>query len=354
MPKGLKGWAIWGGFQIALTLVLKLIYRLAENAMMGWGDDQIARWLGIASPTATTVAEWAIPFALAAFILWLYHLIQVHFLSGPTIYTIGNPQGAIRKNIISQTPRRLYAHALNAEKTLGKRVIIAWVLIIASGTGLIVGILLLATNRSGSDANVGAVLVTGDNAPPALTNEPVSKKQITPQKRRMTAYDLTQRQKALDAVEPFIDEIEKSPASLPINQFNWERSFQRGGTDQIMRDLSSLAQELTSLNDQILAFKNQQRYPEIATIIIPLDLGSRTPMMSGMTNDLRNLRNTLRDIGTKHQEAQPDFLRARDYFGSWDKYTGSLRSWPGTTRKAVRDKRREYEENIEVYDGEKN
>jgi hypothetical protein len=79
------------------------------------GDDQIATAIGITSPSAQTAIAWAIPLLLAFITLWVYHLIQVRVLQAPTvaIHTIGNPQRAIRDNIISQIPRQLQVAANN-------------------------------------------------------------------------------------------------------------------------------------------------------------------------------------------------------------------------------------------------
>ena len=79
MPRGWKGWAVWGVAQVALTLIFKFIAKLAENAMLGWGDDRIADWLGI---TSATIAPWIIPFVLAGLTLWIYHLIHNRFVIG--------------------------------------------------------------------------------------------------------------------------------------------------------------------------------------------------------------------------------------------------------------------------------
>lgn len=76
MPTGFKGWAIWVAAQAALTFVLRLLIKLADNAVMGWGDDHIAAYFGIKSPTGDTVFEWGLPFTMAALILLAYHLIQ--------------------------------------------------------------------------------------------------------------------------------------------------------------------------------------------------------------------------------------------------------------------------------------
>lgn len=73
MPQGIKGWAIWLAAQALLTLALKLVVKLVDNALISWGDDTIAAWLGITSPSSSTVFNWGLPFALAAVALWFYH-----------------------------------------------------------------------------------------------------------------------------------------------------------------------------------------------------------------------------------------------------------------------------------------
>lgn len=79
MPKGFRGWAIWAVAQAAVTYAIKLLIKLADNAMMGWGDDQLAEFFGITSPSASTVFNWAVPFVLAAMALGLFH----HFTTRP-------------------------------------------------------------------------------------------------------------------------------------------------------------------------------------------------------------------------------------------------------------------------------
>lgn len=55
--------------------------------MIGWGDDQIAAYFGITSPRFTTAFEWAVPFTLAALILFIYHSIHTRMVSSPVVPT---------------------------------------------------------------------------------------------------------------------------------------------------------------------------------------------------------------------------------------------------------------------------
>jgi hypothetical protein len=69
------------GVTAALTVALRLLGRLAagltSNAIMGWGDDQIAAWLGITAPSfiaaISFVTAWGPPLFLAVVTMWLYH-----------------------------------------------------------------------------------------------------------------------------------------------------------------------------------------------------------------------------------------------------------------------------------------
>jgi hypothetical protein len=92
MPQGIKGWAIWIAAQAAVTYAIKLLIKLADNAVMGWGDDRLAEFLGITSPNASTVFSWAVPFALAAVTLWLFH----HFTTRPLKAALANQSGGDR------------------------------------------------------------------------------------------------------------------------------------------------------------------------------------------------------------------------------------------------------------------
>jgi hypothetical protein len=155
MPNSIQGWLVWGFFQAVLTFAWKLIFKLAEHAVLGWGDDQIAEALGITSPSIQTIVTWAIPLALAFLTLWAYHLIQTHFFHPPAvaIHTIGNPQGAIRQSIISQIPRHLYDRAANAQALLRSNVALGWIIIVLAITGLIAGIAILTSQRSNTVAS---------------------------------------------------------------------------------------------------------------------------------------------------------------------------------------------------------
>ncbi len=63
----------------AIFGVLRVIWALIENALTGWGDDQIANSLGIHSPTTKWVVEqlwnWGIPLLLLAGLLFAYHKV---------------------------------------------------------------------------------------------------------------------------------------------------------------------------------------------------------------------------------------------------------------------------------------
>jgi hypothetical protein len=143
----LRRFVVDGLVALALGYVIKklifpLLEKLAENAMLGWMDDKIGDAIGL---TAQNAINWFVAFGLAAVILWLYHVLQVRFFQKPSvaIYTIGNPQDAVRENIISQIPRRLYDEGNHAAVFLGSRVILAWILIIGCSVGLIAGLLIL-------------------------------------------------------------------------------------------------------------------------------------------------------------------------------------------------------------------
>ena len=55
-----------------------MVVELIENAILGWGDDQIALWLRIRSPTPTQVSklamEWAPPLLAMGVLMYGYHI----------------------------------------------------------------------------------------------------------------------------------------------------------------------------------------------------------------------------------------------------------------------------------------
>jgi len=74
--------------EFGVWAVLTAIYRwllwlgsgLASNALMGWGDDQIAAWFGITAPSFVYVVSfatsWGPPLLLAAATMWIYHRLH--------------------------------------------------------------------------------------------------------------------------------------------------------------------------------------------------------------------------------------------------------------------------------------
>jgi hypothetical protein len=74
----------------ALTAIFKLLWRgtylLAENAIVGWADDQIASALGISSPNLAAAINlfwnWGIPVLLAILVLFIYHHVHSRWHGG--------------------------------------------------------------------------------------------------------------------------------------------------------------------------------------------------------------------------------------------------------------------------------
>jgi hypothetical protein len=198
----LRRWLVDGVVAVALAYVLKhyvfpLLQKLAENAMLGWVDDKIAQALG---DDLQTALNWVIALGLATAIMWVYHLVQVRFFrSSPVvIHSIVNPQGEIRQNIISQIPRHLYAQGQAAKTALGTKVVVGWIIIIASVVGLIAGIGLVLANKS--IAQRGTV-ANSEYVPPAW------------------AQDTQIRQKLISFIRSNADEIRDSVYRVNQNMF---------------------------------------------------------------------------------------------------------------------------------------
>jgi len=71
--------------------IAKLIFKLGDNALMGWGDGLIGRWLGVTSPTEQVglgfLLEWSPPIVLTLLAWWLLYRMgrarAVHKPVGP-------------------------------------------------------------------------------------------------------------------------------------------------------------------------------------------------------------------------------------------------------------------------------
>lgn len=111
MPRGLKAWAIWLSVQAvvttALTFAWRVIIKLAEHAMVGWADDQIAAVFGLASPTLRAVASWAFPIVLAVITLFVFYrfILWQHQLAGAIEDPVASPSAPPSRARIASPPR---------------------------------------------------------------------------------------------------------------------------------------------------------------------------------------------------------------------------------------------------------
>jgi hypothetical protein len=92
-------------------LVLTIIWKLFENAVLGWGDDQIAALFGIKAPSATTVVSWAIPFLLAGATLWIYHLVHQRWFASQS-----RPDDHIYPPTVTQSPPPLWTPLITVKR----------------------------------------------------------------------------------------------------------------------------------------------------------------------------------------------------------------------------------------------
>ncbi|MGC2221121.1 MAG: hypothetical protein WA624_01495 [Methylocella sp.] len=74
-----KGWTFFAAAQLVFTVIVKL----ADNAVLTWADGQIASYLGLSTPQASTVISWIVPaivvfvsLAIVVFVsLLIYHFV---------------------------------------------------------------------------------------------------------------------------------------------------------------------------------------------------------------------------------------------------------------------------------------
>jgi hypothetical protein len=241
---------------LAVQAVLTLAWRLAQNAMLGWGDDQVGALLGITSPALSTVAAWTIPFLLAAATLWGFYLyLKNQWSRNPTvaIHTIGSPRGEVLESIISQIPRHLYAHASNADRVLGTRVLVGWLLIVICGVGLIVGIGLLVTTKPSP-----AVPFWNFARPDAPAKPPE-----VPQKpqRRYSSADIPKLTPVLQRISDVVT-AEGTPLSAEIYRFsnNLPQNLNELGTQGMLHQVQAYADLANSFGAKIDDIQTQAGY----------------------------------------------------------------------------------------------
>lgn len=76
MPHGIKGWAVSLCSVSIFTILGHWLFKLADNAMLTWIDDQIANFLGLQSPQTSTVVSWVVPAVFVSITFLIYHTIQ--------------------------------------------------------------------------------------------------------------------------------------------------------------------------------------------------------------------------------------------------------------------------------------
>jgi hypothetical protein len=83
---------IFGALEWLYRLVARLIFKLADNAVVGWGDDIIARWFDLKAPSELAVLgfllEWGPPLVVLLIGVAVYHRLHVPSWAGRPAKTI--------------------------------------------------------------------------------------------------------------------------------------------------------------------------------------------------------------------------------------------------------------------------
>ncbi len=314
MPKGLSQWIAWLIAQGLLTGAFRLIYKLVENAVLGWGDDQIAAWLGFSSPNAATVIAWGVPLALAALTLWGYHRFQVWF--APTMVGVGADQDGIF--------RRLYLQGVSVKTALGPKVTLAWVLIIGAVAVFIVGVALLVTADRGRPSFVETPTATNAaptaRPPQTITVAPTSAPKVRP---RYEPEEIGRMLKMVGELRDILD-MRCAPTYSQIHTAmqTWRRDIPTDGAFGIAKRFSDLrvalnecGQAIARVFDSNLQFRDEI-FPTVADD--KNSFGDTASILSDLTLDLNELGkasniNVERFITPKLQSLET----ALQKFGQW-------------------------------------
>jgi hypothetical protein len=237
-----------GLFWVIGTLLLRKAFpKLTENAVTGWIDDKIGAYFGWSAPDVSTVLDWVWPAAVVALVLWGYHEFYSRFIRRPSvaIYTIKQPTGAALDNIISQIPHHLYAQVSVARSALGLKVVIAWVLIIGCGTGLTIGIALLASSKQSSIAKVDHTSWNHSAQPPPVATLPLAQEPPTIPTVIYTERDIRELLDALaDANELVEKKFSQTIYAITNATANWRGAIPNRGVQGFADDLKTMREGL--------------------------------------------------------------------------------------------------------------
>lgn len=380
MPQGIKGWAVWVGGQLALTYAFKLAIKLVDNAVIGWGDDQIAAYFGISSPSIATAFNWALPFVLAATTLWLFH----YWVTRPLKEALANLSGGDRfsatgaveesnnsTSVISQISKRLYAEVKVARRALGLRVIAAWVIIIVSVVGLIAGFAMLAlgdrqttamaaapnesmlSGRRVSGLEVVSRLekLEGEHAKTvselAATKQQLESKQqelaaVTNQSTQKPRYNDGEIREMIDVMGTLrrIVDQEIAPETWKASDLNqmWQRRLKEIGPSALASEFRSYSDPPNAAQIQInkILYDKQQYIEHIRPILEGFDA------IGGFIGASRELANELDEYKDAQNVNVAKIVEGR--FNRWYQATQELAQWVGKTDARITAKTKELRE----------
>lgn len=173
---------------------------------------------------------------------------------------------------------------------------------------------------------------------------PVSAKPTTPMKRMLTAYDVEQRQKAIDEIYKFLDEkMMATSAAGEILSRDIQKKIDSGTA---VAGLDQYAETATKTIADYFEFCAKYMYlHDIYTIAISTD--GWNPADAPKKASL--LRAELQELQQRHTTIVPDFLRNNKLLADFKSdHSGKFWTWINEKRNALSNKRIEYG-NAEIY-----
>ncbi|MET4090030.1 MULTISPECIES: hypothetical protein [Bradyrhizobium] len=317
MPQGIRAWAIWGAAQVLLTLALKLVIKLVDNAVIGWGDDRLAELLGVTSPSATTVFNWTIPFALAALALWLVH----YFIARPLKEELAKISEGNHFSAISAADR-LQAWMRRVEPYH----------VIFLGLAIALGGVVWQTQRGQPKRSDQPM---SHDSPATTHTSPAQLPLSSSPRKTITGYDLQIRQKALDEIYDCIHS-KIDPAYDTQNKLNitWDKETRDSGPKSLARKLAASRDQINTAFAELDAIL--KKYGSLKDVQDLTDW-TFTPIIA-QTGVFADLLNRLPDAPAD----MTGFIESHEAFKNWRQAVSLFAQWARSKKEVISKQRDDY------------
>jgi hypothetical protein len=280
MPTGLKGWAIWAVAQAGVTFAIRLFIKLVDNAVMGWGDDRLAEFFGFTSPNASTAFNWAIPFVLAAVVLWLFHYYTTRPLREALAKQSGG-DGFSATGVVSRASSQTWVRRVEPSHIIILGLVIAaggvaWLLYQGEAPGQLRKKLMI------SEQNVRTLEALAGSRASADALMSISR-------RRLSGLDYDERRRILNTFYKYVNGQIRDTYGLAWNLYNDQPRLINTNQKAVYEELVKIRQQLISEWQDLVAplVRDGDLYADIRSLNWNFHSTTLLPTLNELINIMR-------------------------------------------------------------------